>query len=187
MKIQDTPVHCTACKHEWLAQTVVDAPISVWTSSIQALRCPECGAGPKKIAFGRGDVPDPEPVQSGMTDAEKRAAWLKMHDNGLSSECIAEKMSGLVPRDNYPHDGDDFGRCERLLILYPEWRARLGEMKEVNAMWNALVDRWDEIAEAWRHDTELYRRAPRSKEGWRCYGLMKSILGPIEKPQLLAI
>ena len=179
MKIQETPVHCTACKHEWLAETIIEAPIGLWWASIKALRCPVCGVGPKKIAFGRGDVPDPQPIQDGMTDPEKRAAWLKMHDSGLSSKCIAEKMCGLVPTGDYPLDGDDFGRCERLLILYPEWRPRLGEMKEVNATWSALVDRWDEITEAWWHDVELYRRTPRAKDGWRCYDLMRSIIAGV--------
>lgn len=177
MRVQETEVHCIACKHEWLAETIVAAPIAVWSASVTALRCPTCGAGPKNIAFGRGDVPDPLPIQDGMTDPEKRVAWLKTHDNGRSSECIAEKMCGLVPNGNYPHDVGDFGRCERLLILYPEWRARFDEMKEVNATWNALVERWDEIAEAWRHDVELYRVTPRVKGGWRCDDLLRGIVG----------
>lgn len=158
----------------------MDAPIAVWAAALKALHCPACGAGVKKIAFGRGDVPDPQPIQVGMTDDERRAAWLNQHDSGLSSECIADKMCGLTPSGAYPHDGPDFGRCERLLILYPEWRARLDEMKAVNPMWEALVPRWSEIAEAWRHDMELYRRTPRAKSGWRCYDMMKSILRPIE-------
>jgi hypothetical protein len=163
---------------------IVDAPVEVWGASVRVLHCPKCGEGAKKIAFGRGDVPDPQPIQNGMTDAEKRAAWLKMRDNGLSSECLADKMCGLVPTGNYPHDGDDFGRCERLLILYPDWRERLGEMRTVNKAWDALVERWDEIATSWRHDVELYRKAPRAKDGWLCYPLMRSILEPLEKSRV---
>ena len=63
------------------------------------------------------------------SDAEKLAAWLAKGDTGLSSETIALRMCG-IPNGRYgicyPHDGDDFGRCYRLLRLYPEWRARLG-------------------------------------------------------------
>ncbi len=181
MRIEDTMVHCIACKTEWIAQTIIDAPTEIWVTSVRALHCPKCGAGSKKIAFGRGDVPDPEPIQTGMTDPERRAAWLKLHDNGQSSQCIADKMCGMVPTGNYPHDGDDFGRCERLLALYPAWRARFGEMRVVNEFWDALVPRWDEIAVAWRHDVELWRTKPRARDGWRCYPLMRSILDPIEQ------
>jgi len=178
MRIEETSVHCLACGHEWLADTVVDAPIEVAAASLKALRCPICGAGSKQIAFGRGDVANPTPIQSGMTDAEKRAAWLALHDNGLSSECIADQMCGMVPTGNHPWDGDDFGRCERLLILYPEWRARLHEMKAVSPIWAALVERWDEIVAAWWHDTILRQHNPKAKSGWQCYALIHSIVRP---------
>jgi hypothetical protein len=181
MRIQETAVHCLACKHEWRAEMIVEAPVKLCIASIRELSCPTCGAGPKKIAFGRSDVPDPKPVQDGTTDPEKRAAWLDMHDNGLSSECIADVMCGVTPTGNYPLDGDDFGRCERLLILYPEWRARLKNMAAVNPVWAALVEHWDEIVVAWRHDVDLYRGRPRTRSGWRCYPLMRSIIEPIEK------
>src|ERR1700757_4895314 len=102
MKIQESVVHCASCKNEWLAQFVIEAPISVWTASVHAIQCPECGAGVKKINFGRGHVPDPEPLWEGLTDAERRAEWLALHDNGLSSECIADKMCGMTPTGCYP-------------------------------------------------------------------------------------
>ena len=62
-----------------------------------------------------------------MTDAERRAAWLKLYDNGLSSQCIADVMCGWVPggdrHRDHPRDAGDFGRCERLLTA---WRTRHG-------------------------------------------------------------
>lgn len=145
---------------------------------MKALRCPACGADSHSVAFGRGDVPDPQPVSSTrLTDRDRRAAWLKLHDDGLSSRCIADRMCGNGPSGDYPRDGGDFGRCERLLILYPEWRARLGEMVTVSEHWAALVPRWDDIVLAWRHDAELWRtqgkKAPRSE--WKCYDLMQGI------------
>ncbi len=174
-------MHCTKCQHEWLGELIVDAPIKLATASMREVRCPSCGAGPKGVAFGRGHVPEPEPARSvGMRDSERRAEWLRLRDNGLSSQCIADRMCGLTTTGDHPHDGDDFGRCERLLALYPEWRARLGEMACVNVYWAALVPKWAEIAEAWRHDINLYRREPRAKDGWRCYPLMRSILDSIE-------
>lgn len=179
MRIQETPVHCTKCKNEWLAELIVDAPVEIATASMMALHCPTCGAGARSIAFGRGDVPDPQPVRaSGMTNDERRAAWLVLHDSGLSSVCIADQMCGTPTSGDYPHDGDDFGRCERLLMLYPEWRARLSEMAAVNAHWAALVGRWDEIVVAWRHDTELWRTKGKKarRDEWLCYDLMRDIL-----------
>ena len=180
MRIHPTPVHCIACKHEWHAEMLTDAPIKTVTAAMKTLRCPTCGAGTKQIAFGRGDVPEPKPVLSDeMTNAEMYAAWIKMHDDGLSSQCIAAVMCGLPPTGDYPHDGADFGRCERLLILYPQWRARFGEMAAVNAYWAALVPRWGEIAEAWRYDEAVYREKGRKGKGWRCYDLMRSVLGAV--------
>jgi hypothetical protein len=179
MRIQEMPLHCIKCKHEWLGEMILDAPVEITVGAFKIVKCPSCGASAQSIAFGRGDVPDPVPVQSAeMTDVERRTAWLKLHDSGLSSCCIADKMCGMVPTGHYPHDGDDFGRCERLLILYPCWRARLGEMSSVNGHWAALVARWDEVAEAWRHDVELSRTKGRNakRDEWKCYDLMRSIL-----------
>ena len=59
MRIEQTAVHCLDCKHKWLADTVLDAPIEVWSASVRALSCPACGAGPKRIAFGRGVAMSP--------------------------------------------------------------------------------------------------------------------------------
>ena len=180
MRIQETMVHCLDCKHEWLAEMVVDAPVEIWTASAKSLNCPKCGANAKKIAFGRGDVPDPKPIQLGLTDVEKRHEWLKLHDNGMSSECIADVMCGLPNQGNYPHDGSDFGRCERLLMLYPEWRERLSEMSAINMAWAALVPKWDKIVAAWKHDKELWEVKGQKAKGWKCYDLMRSILEPAE-------
>lgn len=178
MRVQKTPLHCTKCKEEWIGELILDAPVKVAAAVMQALHCPKCGAGARSVAFGRGDVPDPVPVQSGMSDPERRAEWLKLHDSGLSSCCIADKMCGMIPTGHYPHDGDDFGRCERLLMLYPAWRERFDEMASVNAHWSALVSRWDEIAEAWRHDTEMWRAGGRKvrHDQWKCSPLMRAIL-----------
>lgn len=181
MHIDEKPLHCMKCKHEWIGEMIVNAPVEVVVAAMKSMRCPSCGADARSVAFGRGDVPDPIPVQSAeLTDVERRAEWLKLRDNGMSSECMAEKMCGLPCDGSYPHDGDDFGRCERLLILYPAWRERMSEMASVNEVWAALVARWDEIAEAWRHDTELYRTKGRKAKGWKCYDLMRSIIDPVE-------
>ena len=176
MHIQTTAMSCMECNHYWAGEMVVNAPVEVWAAALMATRCPACGS--KVIALGRGNVPDPEPAPDNMTDTMRRAAWLALCDNGLSSECIADTMCG-IRGDNTrrPYDGADFGRCERLLMLYPQWRARLPEMMAVNPAWAALVPRWDEVAAAWQADKAARRDGP-----WVCATLMDSIFAPSPPP-----
>ena len=71
-------------------------------------------------------------------------AWLKSDDTGLSSKFMAHVLYGGPKCEmNYPHDANDFGRCERLLkacgepepskwldlLQYPEWRPWVAKMK----------------------------------------------------------
>ena len=101
-----------------------------------------------------------------MTNEEYRAVaeWaMKGGSLGLSSRSIAMHMMGMTSPGDYPHDGDDFGRCEGLLDMVPSFRARLNEMASVNAYWAALVLRWEEI-----------RRSPDK------YALIQSIVRPVE-------
>ena len=161
-----------------MADLIADAPVEVAAAAFMAgARCPKCGKN--KGALGRGYVPTPERSVCNGTDDERRSAWLRLNDSGLSSRCIADRMCGSRITGDHPHDADDFGRCERLLALYPQWRARLEEMTPVSAYWGALVPRWNEIAEAWRHDDQLYRSGAR-RGPWLCSKLMRSILDPVE-------
>ena len=176
MRIVETPVHCIKCSHEWVAQVVEDAPVAVWTASIKAIQCPACGAVSKQIALGRGHVPMPEPVSAEMSDARRLLEWLALRDDGLSSRCIAAVMCGTKHDGSYPRDGDDFGRCERLLERYPAWRQRFHEMREVGPIWCALVDQWTEIRQAWLHDCDLWGLGVKDHKSYRCYALMRSVI-----------
>lgn len=109
--------------------------------------------------------------------------WISEDGNGLSAKAIACAALGQVPkRPNYPHDGDDFGRCYRLVKNVPgaqEGLERLG--RDGGPMWVALVARWPEIEAAYLHDKSLYESGKRHSDGlYKCYDLMKSILHPIE-------
>jgi hypothetical protein len=98
---------------------------------------------------------------------ERAHAWIVGRDTGSSSEAIWAVMMGMKPDwDSHPHDGDDLGRCLRLLDLIPEWKLRLGEMAVVYPYWAALVEHWDELA-AHAQDRHVYDR-------------MRKILDPIE-------
>ncbi len=50
-------------------------------------------------------------------------------------------------RPSLPCDAGDFGRCHRLLLKFPEWRARLTEVAAAHSAWAPLVAVWDELTE----------------------------------------
>lgn len=106
-----------------------------------------------------------------MDSIERRAAkWAASSKTGASSLALLKVMLGDRPKTTfcYPHDGSDLGRCIGLLDAVPEYRARLGEMREIGPEWAALVDRWAELEAAWRlNERSVYDR-------------MKKILDPIE-------
>jgi hypothetical protein len=68
---------------------------------------------------------------------------------GESSKTIFRFMTGLIaPKQSnewYPSDMDDFERNRALLLMYPEWRPRLKEMKVLSKEWFILVEFWDII------------------------------------------
>lgn len=80
---------------------------------------------------------------------ERLLNWLSGMDTGISSKTIAATMEHepliLQGRSGHPHDPSDLGRCIRLLELFPEYRARLNEMRFVSPVWAQLVDHWDEL------------------------------------------
>ena len=73
------------------------------------------------------------------------AIWALTGSTGMSSKAIALHLLGLESDGSYPRDGGDFARCEGLLDAVPTFRARIGEMAEVNAYWAALAPKWEEI------------------------------------------
>lgn len=73
--------------------------------------------------------------------------WLLSDDTGISSKTILAVMTGSnVSRySRPPADPSDFGRCYRLLQLFPDWRARLNEVADKFPSWAGLVKEWDEL------------------------------------------
>lgn len=106
----------------------------------------------------------------GPTTLPRANAWITGRDTGASSKAIWAVMMGAKSDGSYPSDGDDLGRCLRLLEAVPEWKPRLGEMAAVNRYWAALVTHWDELA------------ALHSEQGGgsAVYKRMKQILDPLE-------
>jgi hypothetical protein len=92
---------------------------------------------------------------------ETLGKWLTGHDTGLSSKAIAYFMMGMRGvYFNYPHDPSDFGRCYRLMVLIPEFRKRLWEMKGLNRQWTALINHWEELEALWIEESNQ-ERAPK--------------------------
>ncbi len=107
-------------------------------------------------------------AESGKESGVTPIQWLLSDDTGTSSKTIWRHMMGerQDPRwQGPPDDPDDFGRCYRLLAMFPEWRVRLDEMA-IYAEWAGLVDAWAELE-------SLYLEELPSGEGPRLWKRMK--------------
>jgi hypothetical protein len=96
--------------------------------------------------------------------------WLRGRDTGLSSKTIWSVMTGMpVSCDpSIPRDPSDFGRCYRLLKLFPSWRANLYLVAEKHPDWAQLVAAWDKL-------TEMYEQALVIDDGRKMYEFMKEL------------
>lgn len=88
----------------------------------------------------RGPVP---------ASTEKYYEWSSAGDAGVSSRTIVQTLTGARLLGNRgpctPSDPDDFGRCYRVLRLFPELRARLHEVADKHHAWRGLIDNWTEL------------------------------------------
>jgi hypothetical protein len=85
------------------------------------------------------------------TEEELANAWIESDDTGTSSETIWSVMTGrmFLPgrgwRGRTPSDGDDFGRCYRLIAKIPAWRKRLPEVAKAHPYWATIIRDWDRL------------------------------------------
>ena len=95
--------------------------------------------------------------------------WLRGRDTGTSSLTILEVLAGYpTDRHDVPHDSDDFGRCFRLLQLFPQFRPRMPEVAARFPEWKPLVDRWAELE-------ALYEEELPSRTAPKLYALMREL------------
>ena len=83
-------------------------------------------------------------------------AWIVGGDTGVSSKTIWAVMMGTTDALDWPGtpmDSGDFGRCYRLLALFPEWRPRLPEVAAKFPEWGPLVTAWDELTALYESTT----------------------------------
>jgi hypothetical protein len=136
--------------------------------------CTRCGEGltlsmPQRIevfvgaskAFVKCHAKCP-PGEVHQKPAKTPDEWAGSRDVGVSSATIWSVMTGRPSfySDNYdaPYDPDDFGRCYRLLKLFPDWRKRMPEVAAKYPIWKGLVREWDRLTEMFENPKgrELY-------------------------------
>jgi len=108
------------------------------------------------------------PGQHHEKPAQSPEEWAAGRDTGTSSLTIYAAITGKKGRDrdfDIPYDPDDFGRCYRLLQLFPAWRKDLPKVIALCSEWKPFVEAWDEL-------TQMYEGA-----GWHNYGPGKSTEG----------
>lgn len=151
MNIQSQRCTCQRCKEVFDAEVVMNAPIALYLASLEAVKCPFCGAGHSKVGFGgeKNGVPGLE-----VPTSERAAWWWEHGERGTSSETIFCACAGRgLHRADYPYDPADYRRCHRLLEIVPEWR---GELTRVTARWpwfKPFEERWPEFERLWAEES----------------------------------
>jgi hypothetical protein len=113
--------------------------------------------------------------QIGMESNQEKMLWLLSSDTGISSKAIFRAMIGFPPQDKCtPCDPSDFGRCYRLLKMFPEWEARVKELgtlidysPKVNGeqrpnLWQIFADNYKKLCEMYEEEcVGDYWKAPK--------------------------
>jgi len=97
--------------------------------------------------------------------------WAHGRDSGTSSLTIYSAITGHPSPHgcfDVPHDPDDFGRCYRLLKLFPAWREKLAETINICKEWEPFVAAWDEL-------TELYEEEMRNDVAPKLYKRLQAL------------
>ena len=106
--------------------------------------------------------------------------WVAGRDTGISSLTIYSAITGMPgPHRRYdiPHDPADFGRCYRLLNLFPAWKEQLPKVVGLCPRWKSFVENWDEL-------TKLYEEELPSGKAPRLYGRMQALRNPGSAPKV---
>ena len=137
VKIGGSPgevAHCTRCG-EGLRMSL---PIRVEVFTAAANAFTKCHIGCREGAY----IPKPT-----ITPEQ----WVVGRDTGTSSLTIWAVMTGNENphgRNGPPLDPDDFGRCYRLLKLFPAWIPRLPEVAKACPRFAPMIEHWVEMTGA---------------------------------------
>lgn len=98
--------------------------------------------------------------------------WSVGRDTGTSSLTICSVLGGIPLTDrlaDVPHDPADFGRCHRLLQLFPAWIPQLEKVAKAYPKWAGLIEHWQEL-------TVLYLEELPAGSSPKLYERMKDIV-----------
>lgn len=87
--------------------------------------------------------------------------YLTSRDCGMSAIAIllhTMNAYNKIEHKDYPLDADDFGRCLRVVELFPEARTNLDVMKQVSPQWLEVMNHWDELERLQKDDPSLCSR-----------------------------
>lgn len=86
--------------------------------------------------------------------------WLAGRDTGTSSKTIFAAATGIrMDRHDLdiPYDPDDFGRCYRLVRLFPRMRPTepiiRRHLLHICPAWAPFIDAWDQMVELWEEES----------------------------------
>lgn len=155
MEVVKMRVTCNTCGRWSDLESISNAPVSVVTAAMDAMRCPHCGS--KNLGLGGGDDAEVLRAGAGTTILMRLAVWRCRGNVGISSSTIANSFQRTVPipggHPNVPQDPVDFKRCCDLLTLIPEWLAKLAVVSSVYPFWQPFVAAWAELAELWEEES----------------------------------
>jgi hypothetical protein len=137
-------------------------------------------AAMKAFAEHHGNCP---PGQYHAKPAQAPEEWATGRDTGTSSLTIYAAIKGKKGRDrefDIPYDPDDFGRCYRLLKLFPNWRKELDKVIALCPRWKPFVEAWDELtalyeAAGWHKFVPWHSTEGMKGDGGKMYHRMKEL------------
>jgi len=152
----------------------------------EIVHCTRCGRGldlggpqalPVVVAAMNAFVKIHKHCREGMhvePETNTPEQWLRGRDTGISSCTIyAVMMNQRSPMREYnvPHDPDDFGRCYRLLKLFPSWVVRLPEVAQRFPQWVPFVENWGKLTEMFE------RKLAKQDDTPAMYNFMRTLEG----------
>ena len=144
--VPPSTLFCTHCGEKYAM--AMPAPVTLFASMCDTFdkehrRCKLRPTGPAcTYCFAFGHAPKECPSLEYGGDVGR---WIRGPDTGSSSLSLCARLTGQGKGGvDAPLDADDFGRCYRFLKSFPQYRARIGEMRAVDG-WAKLVAAWDEL------------------------------------------
>lgn len=110
--------------------------------------------------------------------AQSPEEWAIGRDAGISSLTIYQAITGNVSKDgrlDIPYDPDDFGRCYRLLKLFPAWREQLPKVIDICPKWRPFVEAWDELTAMYEAAGWANPNGREKSDGGKMYQRMKKL------------